>query len=93
MLCDLNYVNICMMIYLHVLYKLYWNWHHAFHMHWGTLEQYELVHEVIYLETSFRGLTNDNNYRSVSITISEGSPYNISIVGVGLIDIHRRVVH
>ena len=29
-LCDLNYVNICMMIYLHVLYQLYWNWHHAF---------------------------------------------------------------
>ena len=29
----------------------------------------------------------------MSITISEGSPYNISIVGVGPIDIHRRVVH
>ena len=39
------------------------------------------------------GLTNNNNYRSVSITISEDSPYNISIVRVGPIDIHRRVVH
>ena len=29
-LCDLNYVNMCMMVYLHVLYQLYWNWHHAF---------------------------------------------------------------
>ena len=36
-----------MRIYLHVLYNLYWKWHHAFHMHWDTLEQYELVHEVI----------------------------------------------
>ena len=35
---------------------------------------------------------DNNNYRSVSITISEGSPYKISIVGVGPIDIHRRVV-
>ena len=29
----------------------------------------------------------------MSITISEGSPYKISIVGVGPIDIYRRVVH
>ena len=29
----------------------------------------------------------------MSITISEGSPYKISIVGVGPIDIHQRVVH
>ena len=29
----------------------------------------------------------------MSITISEGSPYKISIVGVGPIDIRRRVVH
>ena len=27
------------------------------------------------------------------LLISEGSPYKISIVGVGPIDIHRRVVH
>ena len=44
-------------------------------------------------ENCFGGLTNNDNYRSVSITISEGSPYKISIVGVGPIDIHRRVVH
>ena len=29
----------------------------------------------------------------MSITTSEGCPYKISIVGVGLIDILRRVVH
>ena len=29
----------------------------------------------------------------MSITTSEGCPYKISIVGVGPIDIHRRVVH
>ena len=32
------YLNICMVIYLHVLYELL-KWHHnAFHMHWGSLE-------------------------------------------------------
>ena len=41
----------------------------------------------------FGGLTNNDNYRSVSITISKGSPYKISIVGVDPIDIHQRVVH
>ena len=52
------------------------------------------MHEVVYCKSGFGRLTNNNNnYRSVSITISEGSPYNISIVGVGPIDIHRRVVH
>ena len=45
------------------------------------------------IESGFEGLTNNNNYQSVSIIISEGSSYNISIVGVGPIDIHRRVVH
>ena len=29
----------------------------------------------------------------MSITILEGSPYNISIIRVGPIDIHRRVFH
>ena len=38
-LCDLNYVNICIVIYLHVLYELL-KWHHnAFHMHWGIIER------------------------------------------------------
>ena len=47
-----------------------------------------------FLEISnFGGLTNNNNYQRVSITISEGSPYKISIVGVSPIDINRRVVH
>ena len=41
----------------------------------------------------FGGLTNNIIYRSMSITTSEGCPYNISIVGVDPIDIHRRVVH
>ena len=41
-----------------------------------------------FLERIVGGLTNNDNYRSVSITISEGSPYKISIVGVGPIDIH-----
>ena len=59
-------------------------------------------------ENCFEGLTNNNtyrreppslpyvrlsHYRSVSITTSKGFPYKISIVGVGPIDIHRRVVH
>ena len=31
-------MNICMVIYLHVLYELL-KWHHnAFHMHWGNIE-------------------------------------------------------
>ena len=51
------------------------------------------MHEEVSGEKCFGGLTNNNNYQSVSITISEGSPYNTSIVGVGPIDIHRRVVH
>ena len=51
------------------------------------------MHEVVSLENCFGGLTNNNNYRSVSITTSEGCPYKISIVRVGPIDIHRRVVH
>ena len=51
------------------------------------------MHEMVSCENCFRGLTNNDNYRSVSITISEGSPSKISIVGVGPIDIHRRVVH
>ena len=54
------------------------------------------------LRELFGRLTNNNNYyRSVSITISEGSPYKISIVGVGPIDIYiyiyiyiyMRIVH
>ena len=51
------------------------------------------MHEVVSLENCFGGLTNNNTYRSVSITTSEGCPYKISIVGVDPIDIHRRVVH
>ena len=51
------------------------------------------MHELVSRDKYFGGLTNNNNYRRVSITISEGSPYKISIVGVGLIDIHQRVVH
>ena len=46
-----------------------------------------------FIESGFGGLTNNKNYRSVSITISESSPYKISIVGVGPIEIHRRVFH
>ena len=38
MLCDLNYVNICMMVSLHVLYVYCVKWHNAFHMHWDSLE-------------------------------------------------------
>ena len=44
-------------------------------------------------ENCFGGLANNDNYRSVSNTILEGSPYKISIVGVSPIDIHRMVVH
>ena len=62
------------------------------------------MHEVVYCESGFGGLTNNNNYRrvvhikyqsseSAQLIISEGSPYEISIVGVGPIDIHQRVVH
>ena len=51
------------------------------------------MHEMVFSENCFGGLTNNDNYQSVSITISEGSPYKISINGVGPIDIHRRVVH
>ena len=51
------------------------------------------MHEVVSRENCFGGLTNNIIYRSVSITTSEGCPYKISIVGVGPIDIHRRVVH
>ena len=51
------------------------------------------MHAVVSLENCFGGLTNDIIYRNVSITSSEGCPYKISIVRVGLIDMHRRVVH
>ena len=31
----INYVNIYL---FYILAWIFWNWHNAFHMHWGTLE-------------------------------------------------------
>ena len=52
------------------------------------------MHEVVYRENCFEGLTNKKiNIGVGPLLISDGSPYKISIVGVSPIDIHWRVVH
>ena len=54
------------------------------------------MHEVVFKKTVSEGRLINIKYQSsesAQLITSEGSPYKISIVGFGPIDISRRVVH